>query len=209
MAKLKLSKRSLQQERQQLALFVRLLPSLDLKRLQLMAETRRAHKEREQLRTAIEKVEGRIGRELPMLADVQTDLSGLVRLSGVTKVQQNVVGVVLPLFERCACAVADYSLLAVPPWVDALVDRVKEAVELRVREETAAERVRILEHALKRITQRVNLFEKVLIPCARKNIRRIQIYLGDAERAAVVTSKIAKKKQIEQRSLMLFAGRSG
>ena len=34
-----------------------------------------------------------------------------------------------------------------------------------------------------------------LIPKARANIRRIQIALGDLERAAVVTSKIAKRKR--------------
>jgi len=38
----------------------------------------------------------------------------------------------------------------------------------------------------------VNLFEKVLIPQARENISRIQIHLADAERAAVVRSKIMK-----------------
>jgi V/A-type H+-transporting ATPase subunit D len=41
----------------------------------------------------------------------------------------------------------------------------------------------------------VNLFEKVLIPRAKKNIRYIQIYLSDMERAAVVASKISKGKQ--------------
>ena len=32
-------------------------------------------------------------------------------------------------------------------------------------------------------------------PTAKSNIQRIRIYLGDAERAAVVTSKLAKVKQ--------------
>ena len=49
--------------------------------------------------------------------------------------------------------------------------------------------------AVTKVTQRVNLFEKVLIPQARNNVRRIQIALGDVERAAVVTSKIAKRKR--------------
>ena len=53
----------------------------------------------------------------------------------------------------------------------------------------------LLDAALRKVTQRVNLFEKVLIPRARDNIRRIRIYLGDAERAAVVRSKIAKRKR--------------
>jgi len=43
-------------------------------------------------------------------------------------------------------------------------------------------------------TQRVNLFEKVMIPSTQENIRKIQIYLGDMQTAAVVTGKIAKEK---------------
>ncbi|MEM9656923.1 MAG: V-type ATP synthase subunit D, partial [Planctomycetota bacterium] len=46
----------------------------------------------------------------------------------------------------------------------------------------------------RRITQRVNLFEKVLIPRSQENIKQIQIGLSEQERSAVVRSKIAKKK---------------
>jgi V/A-type H+-transporting ATPase subunit D len=59
----------------------------------------------------------------------------------------------------------------------------------------ADQRVERFEHATRRITQRVNLFEKVLIPRAEENIRRIVIFLSDQERAAVVRSKIAKGKK--------------
>jgi V/A-type H+-transporting ATPase subunit D len=79
--------------------------------------------------------------------------------------------------------------------VDVLVDRLREAAALRIRAEVAGERVRILSQAVRRVTQRVNLFERILIPNAKRNIQRIQIFLGDIERAAVVTSKLAKAKQ--------------
>ena len=62
--------------------------------------------------------------------------------------------------------------------------------------EVRRERVARLAQQVRRITQRVNLFEKVLIPRAKKNIKRIQIGLGEQERSAVVTSKIAKKKRL-------------
>ena len=48
------------------------------------------------------------------------------------------------------------------------------------------------------MTQRFNLFDKVLIPRTRTNIRKISIYLADAERAGVVKSKIAKRKKERQ-----------
>jgi V/A-type H+-transporting ATPase subunit D len=70
----------------------------------------------------------------------------------------------------------------------------------------AAERVRRLEQAVRRTTQRVNLFDKILIPTTKKNIKRIQIFLGDTERAAVVRSKIAKARHIKQRLTMADEG---
>ena len=56
------------------------------------------------------------------------------------------------------------------------------------------ERIKLLEKELRTTTQRVNLFEKVKIPEAKENIRKIGIYLQDQQTSAVVRGKIAKKK---------------
>ncbi len=195
MAKLRLSKNSLQQQQQQLKLYQRLLPSLDLKRRQLTVETQKARAEHKAALAAAESLDAHIGRELPMLADEELDLGGLVEMTGYRVGEQNLVGTRLPILDHVEFAVADYSRLATPAWVDILVERLKDAAEARVRARVAGQRVRTLDQAVRRITQRVNLFEKILIPTAKKNIQRIRIYLGDAERAAVVTSKRAKVKQ--------------
>jgi len=203
MAKLKLSKSALQQERQQLKLYQRTLPSLDLKRRQLSIELAKATTELEEARHAVEALENRIGEQLPMLANTDIELSGLVQMTDFELGEENVVGVRLPLLKQIHCTVADYSLLAKPAWVDVLVERLRDAAEQRTQVLVAAERVRILQYQEKRVTQRVNLFDKILIPEAKRNIQRIQIYLGDAERAAVVRSKIAKAKQARQRDALL------
>jgi V/A-type H+/Na+-transporting ATPase subunit D len=206
MAKLKLSKSALQQERQQLKLYQRTLPSLDLKRRQLSIELAKATTELEQARQAVEALETGIGQQLPMLANTDIELSGLVQMTDFELGEENVVGVRLPLLKQIHCTVADYSLLAKPAWVDVLVERLRDAAEQRTQVLVAAERVRILQYQEKRVTQRVNLFDKILIPEARRNIQRIQIFLGDAERAAVVRSKIAKAKQARQRDALLQLG---
>ncbi|MEX0795013.1 MAG: V-type ATP synthase subunit D [Pirellulaceae bacterium] len=195
MAKLRLSKNSLQQQQQQLKLYRKLLPSLDLKRRQLTVEAQKARAEHRAGITAADSLEGHIGNELPMLADEELDFSGLVEMEGYRLGEENVVGTRLPILEHVEFTVADYSRLATPAWVDLIVLRLKDAAEARVRARVAGQRVQILDQAVRRITQRVNLFEKILIPTASKNIQRIRIYLGDAERAAVVTSKLAKVKQ--------------
>lgn len=199
MAKLKLSKHALHEQQEQLKLYQRLLPSLDLKRRQLTMEVKKAQKDYAAAQSAVDALETRIGEELPMLADKEFRLGGLVKLNSYKVVEQNVVGVKLPFLDSIDCTVANYSRLATPPWVDTLVQRLKDAAEQRMHAEIAGERQRILQIQVRRITQRVNLFEKILIPTARQNIQKIRISLGDAERASVVTSKLAKKKQLQQR----------
>ena len=199
MAKLKLSKHELHEQQEQLKLYQRLLPSLDLKRRQLTMEVQKAREDYAAAQSAVDALEIGIGEELPMLADEEFRLSGLVQLNSFNVIEQNVVGVKLPFLDSIDCTVADYSLLATPPWVDTLVQRLKDATEQRMRAEIADQRRSILQTAVRRITQRVNLFEKILIPTAIQNIQKIRIFLGDAERASVVTSKLAKKKQQKQR----------
>jgi len=203
MAKLKLSKHELHAQQEQLKLYQRLLPALDLKRRQLTMEVKKAKADTIAAQQAIDALETKIGTELPMLADEEFRMTGLVELKSYQITEQNVVGVKLPFLASLDCVVADYSLLATPPWVDALVQRLKDATEQRIRAEIAAERTRILEVAVRRITQRVNLFEKILIPSAKQNIQKIRIVLGDAERASIVTAKIAKKKRQQQRDAEL------
>ncbi len=199
MAKLKLSKHELHEQQEQLKLYQKLLPSLDLKRRQLMLEVQKAQDDYSAAQAAVDDLETRIGEELPMLADEEFRLGGLVQLKSYKVIEQNVVGVKLPFLDSIDCIVADYSRLATPPWVDNLVQRLKDAAEQRVRAEIAGKRLSILSLAVRRIKQRVNLFDKILIPTAKQNIQKIRIFLGDAERASVITSKLAKKKQQQRR----------
>jgi V/A-type H+-transporting ATPase subunit D len=206
MAQLKLSKSGLAEERAQLDLCKRTLPSLDLKRRQLTVELAKARRAHAEARVAVDALETRVGEELPMLANPDIEVRGLVKMTAFELDEENVVGVRLPRLTRVECEVADYSLMARPAWVDLVVDRLKEVAEERTRLLVLAERVRILELHERRTTQRVNLFEQILIPTAKRNIQRIQIFLGDAERAAVVRSKLAKAKQEKARRAALGGG---
>lgn len=206
MARLKLSKNSLQQQREQMKLNQRLLPSLDLKRRQLTVELAKTREEYERVRKAVENLDMRIGEELPMLANQEIELSSLVKMTGFSLVEENVVGVKLPLLEKIETEVAEYSLLAKPAWIDVLVERLKTAAEARVKVQVAEQRVKILQHAVRRMTQRVNLFDKILIPQAKKNIQRILIFLGDQERAAVSNAKLTKKLQLKKRDVAFRMG---
>jgi V/A-type H+-transporting ATPase subunit D len=195
MAKVSLSKSSLQKERTQLKLYQKTLPSLDLKRQQLTIELGKAREEYEAIKARLDVLLSTTAAQLPMLALEKLELSGLVTMEAVNVGVENVVGVRLPVLKELKCSVRDYSLFTKPFWVDILADRLREAAELSARIHVAEERLKILELAKRRISQRVNLFEKVLIPSVKNNIKRIVTYLGDMERTSVVRSKIAKRKQ--------------
>ena len=195
MPRLALNKTSLTRESTQLATYERFLPSLDLKRRQLIAERNRARRELGALEAAAREREAGLGDRLPMTADERISLDDLVVVRAVDLGDENVVGLRLPVVSTVELAVAPYSRLARPHWVDALVAELEALLEFGVRRQVAARRLAILDRAVKKTTQRVNLFDKVLIPRTRDNIRRIRISLSDAERAAVVNAKIAKRKR--------------
>jgi V/A-type H+-transporting ATPase subunit D len=199
MAKLSLTKGGLHNQREELRLFQRMLPSLDLKRMQLKTELARARDQLAAHQVEVDELNRRVAEQLPMLANREIDVSGLVKVSSVQIEVENVVGVKLPSLREVVCTIQEYSMLAKPHWVDLLVEQLKTMAELHARVKVAAERVRLLERAVRRITQRVNLFDKVLIPTAMQNIQKIKIFLGDAERAAVSRAKMAKSMHERQR----------
>jgi hypothetical protein len=112
--------------------------------------------------------------------------------------EENLMGTRLPILQSLSFRVSPYGLLTKPFWVDALVAVLQQAMEQSIRIQVARRRVDALEQAERIVTQRYNLFDKVLIPRAKQNIRKISIYLADAERAGVVNSKIAKRKKEHQ-----------
>ena len=195
MARLRLSKHTLSRRREELALYRRVLPSLDLKRRQLTLEHERARRALDAARAELERFEQAVGDSLPMLADQHVHVEGLLDVRAVVMGEENLLGVRLPRVERVEFERAPYARLAKPAWVDVVMDALEEAIRRRVQVSADAQRTATLHAAMRRLTQRVNLFERVLIPEAEEDIKRIRIRLDDLEREAVVRSKIAKARQ--------------
>jgi V/A-type H+/Na+-transporting ATPase subunit D len=198
MATITLSKSSLQQQRNKLHLFERFLPSLELKQQQLTAEYKKAMQVLAEAEQGADQASRSLSALLPILGSSSMQLSGLVRIRRLDIVEEDVLGLRLPALRAVEFDTADYALLATPFWVDDLVTCLKEVATYRIRLQVYRERVARMQGAVRRITQRVNLFEKVLIPNAEQNIARIQIFLSDIARAAVVNSKIAKAKHVAE-----------
>ena len=85
-------------------------------------------------------------------------------------------------------------LHATPPFLDEALDALERLAELRAEHAVLEERERRLAAELRTTIQRVNLFEKVKIPEAERNLRSIRIALGDRQAADVVRGKMAKAR---------------
>nr|WP_319385216.1 V-type ATP synthase subunit D [uncultured Roseibium sp.] len=194
MARLALNKSSLARESTQLAEYRRFLPSLELKRLQIMAERARAKETLARLERDYEQRFTDLAASLPMIANNHVPLEGLVTLKQAERGEQNLSGTILPVLDGIDVETKPYSLLARPHWVDPYVEGMRDLLRLNLERDVARERIAKLVEAEAVISRRVNLFEKVLIPRAERNIKKIRMALADAERDAVVRAKISKRK---------------
>jgi V/A-type H+/Na+-transporting ATPase subunit D len=98
------------------------------------------------------------------------------------------------VFEDVEFPTVRYSLFGTPPWVDETLADLRQQSRQQAAVDVLREGETLLHRELSRVIQRVNLFEKIMIPQDREAIRRIRIKLGDEMAAAVGRAKIAKGK---------------
>jgi V/A-type H+-transporting ATPase subunit D len=197
MAKLALNQRSLHFESTRLAAFQRFLPAVDLKRRQLIAERNIARQRLARLEQEVAALGAEVVASLPMLADLELDLARLVDVQRVDVAQENLLGAHLPVLREVIVQAVPVPLLGTPAWLGFAQDLMARAVARELELRIAAKRVECLDHAVRKATQRFNLFDKVLVPRSRAAIRRISLFLADQSRAAVVRAKIAKSRRVE------------
>jgi V/A-type H+/Na+-transporting ATPase subunit D len=192
MARLSLSKSTLSQLIRQLKTYQNFLPSLDLKRRQLLAEQEKARLELRELTHREEALRPMVEKQIPMLGYTHVDVRGIVEVTKTEIVEENVMGIHLPKLGRLEIKVSEYPFLGKPHWVDRVVQLLKEAIEIRIHRRVMERRLELLASSARVISQRVNLFERVLIPKTEADVQRIRVYLSDSERAGIVRAKIAK-----------------
>jgi V/A-type H+-transporting ATPase subunit D len=195
MARLALNKSTLSELIKQLKTYRNFLPSLDLKRRQLLSEQEKARRELLELDRREQTLRPMVDKQIPMLGYTHVNVRGIVRVTNAEVVEENVMGIRLPKLGRLEVKVSEYPFLAKPHWVDRVVRLLQEAIEIRMHRQVMERRLELLASSAKVISQRVNLFEKVLIPKTEANIQRIRVYLSDSERASIVRAKIAKREK--------------
>jgi V/A-type H+-transporting ATPase subunit D len=193
MAKIKLTKNELKKQKDSLKMYQRYLPTLMLKKQQLQAEIRTTEIRIKELTDEKNRVDESFRSWIAVYGEKGVFTPGIVKIASLKTAQGNIAGVAIPIFEGAEFTVASYDLLALPLWLDAAVGRMQQVLLLDLEAQIVEEQRKRLDHELRITTQRVNLFEKIKIPETRENIKKIQVYLGDQQTAAVVRGKIAKR----------------
>jgi V/A-type H+/Na+-transporting ATPase subunit D len=194
MAKIKLTKNEQKTQKDALKMFQRYLPTLTLKKQQLQTEIRTIDAKAKQVRKEREQLEKEFEQWISVFGEEEAFKPGMVTVKNIRKGTGNIAGVTIPVYEGADFSRGDYDLYETPLWIDMAADRMEKALSLDLEADVLDEQVRLLSKELRTTTQRVNLFEKVKIPETKKNIKKISVFLGDEQVAAVVRSKISKKK---------------
>jgi V/A-type H+-transporting ATPase subunit D len=195
MAKVRLTKTELKLQRDNLKRFLRYLPTLELKKHQLLAEIHRIETVVDQLQNDIRLTE----HEIEPWADVFAAYDGfsdLVRIREIKTSDGNIAGIAIPVFGEVSFEEIDYDMVRTPLWIDRALPLVFAQIRRQVEKRCAERQQDILREELRVTIQRIKLFENVKIPEAGEAIRVIQIFLGDVRTAEVVRGKIAKAKII-------------
>ncbi|HHU37250.1 MAG TPA: V-type ATP synthase subunit D [Treponema sp.] len=190
---IKLTKNELKSQKDSLKRFLRYLPTLQLKKQQLQTEIRTIEVRASQLRTERDSLNKAFNVWIAVFGEVDAFDPDTVQIREIRRSTGNIAGVSIPIYETTEFTHADYDLYRKPLWLDTAAEKIEQVLALDLEARILDEQVRLLQTELRITTQRVNLFEKVKIPEAQNNIKKISVYLGDQQVAAVVRGKISKK----------------
>lgn len=198
MPAVKLTKNELKRQRDALKRYRRYLPTLLLKKQQLQMVIRQLENRLADEIRGREQLAAGASPWLPLFGE-RFPFRDWLSVKGVQTESANIAGVEIPVFKAMEFSTAVPDLFLTPPWVDEALSLLALLSRLDIEIGLLRRQVDLLAAELRVTSQRVNLFEKIKIPEAIEAIRKIQIFLGDQQTAAVARGKIAKKN-LQKRS---------
>lgn len=193
MAKVRLTKNELKKQKDNLKRFTRYLPTLELKKKQLLMEIRRIQHEIDLLQEESRRVETDVRQWSDVFAE-EVDLTVFLQVQEVVTSEGNIAGIEIPIFEDVVFDETEADVFSTPFWVDRGIKILREQIRRQAKWQIAEKQQEIVRDELRTTIQRIKLFEEVKIPEAKEAIRTIQIFMGDQMTAEVVRGKIAKAK---------------
>lgn len=193
--KFQYNKTSLGEMRKKLQMRQRALPTIKSKESALRLEVKKA---RDAAAGVQERMEALLGRYEYMSALWGEFDPGLLTVKGVDLRMSKIAGVNVPVLGAVDFEEKDYDLFSSPVWYADGIALLKEVAQAGIESEVYMRRMEVLDHARKKTTQKVNLYEKVQIPGYEAAILKIRRFLEDEENLSKSAQKIVKSKHEQQ-----------
>ena len=190
--KFQYNKTSLQQIEKNLKMRQRTLPIIKNKETALRLEVKRCKQEAEDLE---QKLQQQIGGYESMYALWGEFDTSLVSLKDVQLDVKKVAGVRVPVLLNIELDVKPFGLFSAPKWYFDGINLLQGLAKTAVEREFVLAKLGLLDHARRKTTQKVNLFEKVQIPGYQEAIRKIKRFMEDEENLSKSSQKILKSLQ--------------
>lgn len=190
--KFQYNKTSLQQLEKQLKIRVRTLPIIKNKESALRLEVKRCKEEATALEDSLEK---QIQHYEAMFALWNEFDPSLIKVNDVHLGIRKIAGVRVPVLDNVDFNIRPFSLFNSPKWYSDGIHLLKGLASTAIEREFTIAKLGLLEHARKKTTQKVNLFEKVQIPGYQDALRKIKRFMEDEENLSKSSQKILKSIQ--------------
>jgi len=200
MPEIKYTKTELRAQQVKLGQLEKYLPTLQLKKAMLQLEIDQVSNAVEKLSIQMHTYENKIQGFQQLYTDPDADnLFRSCEIAAVKKRFENIAGVEIPVFEEVTFQEPIYSLFDTPFWLESGISDTKDLIQTREKIAVFNEKKKLLEKELRDVSIRVNLFEKIMIPRTESNIKKIKIFLGDQQLAAVSQAKVSKRKILDRK----------
>ena len=190
--KFQYNKTSLQQIEKQLKVRLRTLPIIKSKETALRIEVKKSKEEAVKLE---QELENQIAGYESMYALWGEFDPTLVELKDVELAVKKIAGVRVPVLNNIRLEVKPFGVFSSPKWYFDGINLLQGLAKTAVEREFVLAKLRLLEHARKKTTQKVNLFEKVQIPGFQEAVRKIKRFMEDEENLSKSSQKILKALQ--------------
>ncbi len=190
--KFQYNKTSLQDLNKQLQIRVRALPTIKNKETALRMEVKKAKDEAAALDR---KLEEKI-KAYDYMARLWAEFDpSLISIKDVEVSVKKIAGVRTPVLDEIIFEISDFSLINKPDWYFDGIKVLEELAQVAIEREFFNRKMHLLDHARKKTTQKVNLYEKVQIPGYEEAILKIKRFLEDEENLDKSSQKIVKTRQ--------------
>ena len=190
--KFQYNKTALQSLNKQLEMRVKALPTIKNKEAALRLEVKKA---KNTVKKLDEKLSNRMQKYSTKPGIWNEFNSDLILIDEIKTSTKKIAGVKTPIFEEVIFQQKDFSLFNNPTWFPEGISIVKELATIASEKDVFNQKMLILNHARRKTTQKVNLYEKVQIPGYEDAIRKIKRFLEDEENLSKSSQKIIKNRQ--------------